>query len=72
MTVKDLKMHCDNIIAEGYGDYSVIISDDEEGNGYHDLFYPFLLNQNVVKEAIEATGSWNHITKSKVGYAMLG
>lgn len=72
MTVKELKAFCDNLVAEGYGDYSVIISDDEEGNGYHDLFYPFMMNQNLIKETIDSTGSWHHITKSKTGYAMLG
>ena len=33
MTVKELKSFCDNLVEEGYGDYSVIISNDEEGNG---------------------------------------
>ena len=72
MTVNELKKLCDNLVEEGYGDFSVIISDDEDGNGYHDLFYPFLINQKVIKEAITATGSWHNITKSKTGYAMLG
>lgn len=52
MTVKELREACDSVIASGFGDYNVAISNDEEGNGYHDLFYPFMTNRNMVKTAI--------------------
>lgn len=71
MTVKELRDLCDEQINAGRGDYSVIISDDNEGNGYHDCFYPFLINQKEIKEALDSTVSWSHITKADK-YAMLG
>ena len=52
MTVKELKNLCEEIINKGFGDHNVIVADDEEGNGYHDLFYPFMTNTEMVKSAV--------------------
>lgn len=55
MTVKELREACDSVIASGFGDYNVAISNDEEGNGYHDLFYPFMTNRDLVRASISST-----------------
>lgn len=44
MTVKRLKKLCEEQIAKGNGDKIVILSDDDEGNGYHNCFYEFTEN----------------------------
>lgn len=41
MTVKALMEFCKQEIANGNGDKMIVISDDNEGNGYHGLFYAF-------------------------------
>lgn len=41
LTVKDLLRKCEEEIANGNGDKNIVISDDNEGNGYHGLFYSF-------------------------------
>lgn len=41
LTVKDLLILCQEEIKKGHGDCSVMISDDDEGNGYHYLYYSF-------------------------------
>lgn len=41
MTVKELYKNCLKQIQKGNGDKTIYISDDEEGNGYHELFYSF-------------------------------
>lgn len=41
MTVKDLLELCKYEIQKGNGNKHIIISDDNEGNGYHGLFYGF-------------------------------
>ena len=41
MTVEELKMFCEIAIKNGYGNKTVLISQDDEGNGYHTLFYEF-------------------------------
>lgn len=41
LRVKDLKKFVDKAIDNGYGDRYIVISDDNEGNGYHGLFFQF-------------------------------
>ncbi|MDE6947578.1 MAG: hypothetical protein K2P14_10395 [Anaeroplasmataceae bacterium] len=41
LTVKDLLKCCQIAIENGYEDCSIMISDDNEGNGYHYLWYSF-------------------------------
>lgn len=41
ITVKVLYELCKQEIKEGNGDKNIVISDDNEGNGYHGLFYGF-------------------------------
>lgn len=42
LTVNDLFKACQNAIDKGYGDRKVLISQDDEGNGFHELFYDFI------------------------------
>ena len=39
LTVKDLYEACKLHINKGNGDKLIVISDDNEGNGYHGMFY---------------------------------
>ena len=41
LTVKELLKLCKQEIQDGNGDKNIVISDDNEGNGYHGLFYGF-------------------------------
>ena len=41
ITVKQLKNLCEQEIKKGNGDKVIMISDDDEGNGYHYLWYSF-------------------------------
>ncbi len=41
LTVKELAKLCQEEIKKGHGDCSIMISDDDEGNGYHYLWYSF-------------------------------
>lgn len=41
MTVEQLLEMCKEQIKKGNGKKHIIISDDDEGNGYHTLFYSF-------------------------------
>ena len=43
MTIKTLKALCDKHIKQGHGDRLIVISDDNEGNGFHGLFYGFTI-----------------------------
>ena len=39
ITVKQLYKDLKKRVEKGQGDYPIFISDDEEGNGFHGLFY---------------------------------
>ncbi len=46
-------------VAKGNGDKVVIISDDNEGNGFHGLFYDFTENfdsfEDLISDSVENT-----------------
>ena len=44
MTVETLLKMCAQEIKKGNGKKEIMISDDEEGNGYHELYYGFDTN----------------------------
>lgn len=50
ITVKELKEHCERAIKMGYGDRVVLISDDDEGNGFHTLYYHITTDAKSIKE----------------------
>ena len=54
LTIKDLKKICEQEIKNGFGDRYVLISNDDEGNGYHGLFFGFNTDQNE----IDAVADW--------------
>ena len=41
LTVSDLLKICKNAVDDGLGDKYVFISQDDEGNGFHALWYSF-------------------------------
>ena len=56
MTVKELCKECERLISTGYGDKEVLISRDDEGNGFHYLFYTFMTETENIKEVLEYWG----------------
>lgn len=50
LTVNDLLKICKKEVERGNGDRKIVISDDNEGNGYHGLFYHFTIIEENEKE----------------------
>lgn len=50
MTVKELYKECECLLGMGLGDKEVMISKDDEGNGFHYLYYSFLTDSDGIKE----------------------
>lgn len=50
ITVKQLLKLCQNEIKKGNGDCSIMISDDDEGNGYHYLWFSFTPIKELLTE----------------------
>ena len=53
LTVFDLYEYCRAVMNEGLADYEVYISDDEEGNGFHPLYFGFDTNEENIKKYSE-------------------
>lgn len=49
ITVKELYELCKAEIAKKNGDKFIVISDDNEGNGFHGLFYGFTPADEEIK-----------------------
>ena len=49
VTVGQLALACNVLINQGYGDKTILISDDDEGNGYHTLFYTFFTDEKEIE-----------------------
>lgn len=50
ITVKELAILAYKEVEKGNGDKHVLISDDDEGNGFHTLFYGFQGDSKFMKE----------------------
>lgn len=55
LTIKDLYKECQKEIKKGNGNKVIMISQDDEGNGYHYLWYAFT-PMSVMEEPIEFNG----------------
>ena len=53
LTVLELWTFCNKQIKEGNGAKKVLITTDDEGNGYHNLFYGFTDDYDEIKETQE-------------------
>ena len=42
LTIKEMAAIMNNAVKLGYGDYALLVSDDEEANGFHPLFKAYL------------------------------
>lgn len=56
MTVNDLEKACKEQMKKGNGDKIILLSDDDEGNSFHTLFYLFTDS----KESINALIKYQH------------
>lgn len=50
LTIRELKNLCNEEIRKGNGDKAIMISDDDEGNGYHYLWYSFIEAKELVSQ----------------------
>lgn len=60
LTVNQLYSFCKKQIDKGNGNKHIIISDDDEGNGYHTLFYQFTDNTEELQYILELEHDGTH------------
>lgn len=49
-TVEELMLRCYEQVQKGNGKKEILISDDDEGNGFHKLIYDFTPDAHMVRE----------------------
>lgn len=54
LNIKQLLKLCEQEVRAGHGDYSIMISDDDEGNGYHYLWYSFTTADKMIEDCSHA------------------
>lgn len=57
MTVRELLKFCQKAVTDGLGDKQVYISQDDEGNGFHKLYYEFTTSPDDIKDLLGGTYS---------------
>lgn len=50
MTIKELRDHLSKFVKAGLGDLQIVISDDNEGNGFHGLFFGISVLQKTASQ----------------------
>jgi Rad3-related DNA helicase len=58
VSVKELAELLNRAVAENKGDYIVLVSDDEECNGYHELWVKEFRQGEDVQFRDEKSGEW--------------
>ena len=53
LTVEQLYHECARVIKEGHGKKHILISTDDEGNGFHTLFYGIQTSQDEINSTYE-------------------
>lgn len=50
MNIKELYKYCQDEILNGNGNKEIYISTDEEGNGFHKMYYAFTSNRELIEK----------------------
>lgn len=63
LTVRELYQDLRQLMREGRGDDYIVVSDDEEGNSYHGIFYGATADPKDIRECIEfSNGLYGSVT----------
>lgn len=72
ITVKQLAKACEELIRKGQGEKKILISADDEGNEYHELFYEFTKPELLFKDGMSRLPYGVDGEKAVEEYVVLG
>ena len=73
MTVHKLFLELMDLVTKGQGNKKVVVADDNEGNGYHGIYYSVTSDPKEVKENIEASnGLYDSQTENYKDIVIIG
>ena len=71
LTVRELAVKCTKLIQSGFGDKKILLTNDDEWNGYHELFDGFFTTTGEALVGGQSTPVG--VTKENIGnYVILG
>ena len=71
LTIKDLHSALETAIMNGYGDKKILLSSDDEGNSYHEMFFAMSMVKDCVSADYQLPYGVN-MDKAKKEYVILG
>ena len=63
MLVEELYQQLGDLVRQGYGNREIWIADDEEANGYHEVFAGICTDKEILKE-VEEMGMLDEMTSA--------
>ena len=72
LTIKDLKALCEQEIQKGHGDYSIMLSSDDEGNDFHYCWYAFTTADELTEDGLDTIYSLDERIAPKDKTIILG
>lgn len=73
VTVKQLADMCNNLVRGGKGSKKILISSDDEGNGFHELFFGFTEDaSSLIEDACPPLAPCGVTNKNINDYIILG
>lgn len=72
ITVKQLQILTQELITKGLGDRKILISQDDEGNGYHELFFGYTNPTKILKDGMAQLPFNIDAEKASREYVILG
>lgn len=72
LTIKDLKALCEQEIQKGHGDYSIMLSNDDEGNDFHYCWYAFTTVNELAEDGLDVIYSLDERIAPKDKTIILG
>ena len=66
LTIEDLEALCKEQIKNGNGKKKILISSDDEGSGFHGLFYAFTTSQEKIEKYKELYEFTDDVDSDKI------
>ena len=66
ITVRELYQACEDLIERGLGDKQIVISNDDEGNGFHTLFCTFVSDPYEVEQFKDLFHDKNKVSETVI------
>lgn len=72
LTVRELARELMSLVYRGQGNKYLVAADDEEGNGYHGLFFGATSDPNDIQEIVKGVGIYDSVETDPTKIVIIG